>query len=1056
MSNVRDTVTTPCRQSWLRCREGVPLLIGIICICLGLSWGNLACGEVVLGSMYEESFETPETIFSIGHSDVEHKVLEHRRSTQSPHRGSMCERFCIQAGSGTSLQLQMPIGQVALIDELAGSLWVRCNRSRIRLSMNVVLPNTKHPTTGRPLMVIIPGTLSVGADRYEMLEVNNIPREFEKGLRAIRAEFGSHIDPQGAAVTHLVLDLYSGPGNYELSIDDLALSGAVTRPLNRTETDRGASANVREVMRDSAVRTISNEQTLGQPDRMTAGISRGVLEADGRPLFPRILDYHGESLEAVRALGFNGVRLTQPASVAILDQARATGLWIVCPPPNIGEIDSSRPESMPTFSSAWDRVLMWDLGNGLSNEHIDALAERSRVVRACDTKAGRPVIVSAESDLRTISRHIDMLVTRRTVLGTSLELTDYLSWLKQRPRLVRPGTPLLAGLSTEIDSAVTEQCRLLSGLGANGIPVDSESLHLAGLAAVAAGSRGLFFSSDHRIDGREPEARRRASAVRELNLDLEILEPWGAAGRFAAAAKASNPEVQAYVLEVSRARMVIVFRSVQGSQIVPRTYQGDLPRDSDPITLLVPGVPEAHQSWEIAPGGLRPLRQHRVSGGVSIVLDPFKSSTLILISGEPVITGAVQRRLASGVATTLESSRTRASIAIEDARSLAVRLPASAIGHLPVTKLIEQAQADITAGESLALNDPSNAIIKFRRASSIICQLERLTWERGVLATGSMVASPLSASDSTLAEHWQLVDALASTHGGKNLLPAGNMESIDSLARSGWRHFALDESAIVSGVEISKTSAASGSGSLRMLARSRNPEESPSVVETPPVWITTPPIAVPSGQLIAIEARVWVPKPIQGTVDGLLVFDSWGGPALAERVGVTPGWRHMVLYRIAPETESKNPLTVTFALCGMGEARIDDVRVRPLEPGAEQTDLATVSTVSTAPPLEKADLLSGPSLEEKNFSEAQGSPAGIGRSPNTAPPQAPSSAIATSTDSAVPAAPSPPIATGTAQQWPGMSLGWPKLLPFTKPDAPPPGPGGGTVDPFKRARPQTP
>ena len=241
-----------------------------------------------------------------------------------------------------------------------------------------------------------------------------------------------------------------------------------------------------------------------------------------------------------------------------------------------------------------------------------------------------------------------------------------------------------------------------------------------------------------------------------------------------------------------------------------------------------------------------------------------------------------------------------------------------------------------------------------------------------------------------------------------------------------------------------------------MLARSRNPEESPSVVETPPVWITTPPIAVPSGQLIAIEARVWVPKPIQGTVDGLLVFDSWGGPALAERVGVTPGWRHMVLYRIAPETESKNPLTVTFALCGMGEARIDDVRVRPLEPGAEQTDLATVSTVSTAPPLEKADLLSGPSLEEKNFSEAQGSPAGIGRSPNTAPPQAPSSAIATSTDSAVPAAPSPPIATGTAQQWPGMSLGWPKLLPFTKPDAPPPGPGGGTVDPFKRARPQTP
>ena len=33
-----------------------------------------------------------------------------------------------------------------------------------------------------------------------------------------------------------------------------------------------------------------------------------------------------------------------------------------------------------------------------------------------------------------------------------------------------------------------------------------------------------------------------------------------------------------------------------------------------------------------------------------------------------------------------------------------------------------------------------------------------------------------------------------------------------------------------------------------------------------------------------------------------------------------------------------------------------------------------------------------------------------------------------------------------------MNLEWPKLLPFTSPNAPPDGPGGGKVDPFKRAR----
>jgi len=45
-----------------------------------------------------------------------------------------------------------------------------------------------------------------------------------------------------------------------------------------------------------------------------------------------------------------------------------------------------------------------------------------------------------------------------------------------------------------------------------------------------------------------------------------------------------------------------------------------------------------------------------------------------------------------------------------------------------------------------------------------------------------------------------------------------------------------------------------------------------------------------------------------------------------------------------------------------------------------------------------------------------------------------------------PAAEPPPAAAA----WPGQSLGWPKL--FGPGNEPPPGPGGGTIDPFKRAR----
>ena len=77
--------------------------------------------------------------------------------------------------------------------------------------------------------------------------------------------------------------------------------------------------------------------------------------------------------------------------------------------------------------------------------------------------------------------------------------------------------------------------------------------------------------------------------------------------------------------------------------------------------------------------------------------------------------------------------------------------------------MLAVAQQDGLTAESLLATDPATAVTKFHRAIAIGSQVERLTWERGVLATGSMVASPLSASDATLAEHWQFIEALGAT-----------------------------------------------------------------------------------------------------------------------------------------------------------------------------------------------------------------------------------------------------------------------------------------------------
>ena len=983
------------------------------------------------GADIDDGFETPATSWSLAESDAAPKLAVHDRTPASPHRGERCERLQFSASTGTTLRLQMPLGRLAVIDELACGVWVRASRPDVRVSVRVVLPGSVSRKTGRPVETLVPGSVSTDIDRWELLEVTSLPQRLAGQLPALRMEHGAGVASTGAVATHVVLDVYTGPGGYDVSIDDLRVTGAVPAAVAPARPAAGP-------IDDPLVQPVAAEAALAAGDPAVsvstdppAGITRGVLEVDGLPFFPRSLDHNGEPLASIAALGFNCVRLAAPAGSDLLAEARRAGLWVICPPPEIPDVDVRDLESMPTLRN-WDRVLMWDMGSGLAAADLESLAERARRVRACDLREGRPLIAAPESSLRALSRHVDLLVARRTVLGTSLELIDYLRWLRERPRLARPGTPLLAELATEIDPQAARQAAAIAGVGGQGLAVDPESLSLAAVSAVAAGARGILFSSSTRIDADDAEARKRAAAAREMNLRLKVLEPFGAAGRFAAQAHASDPEVQAVVMEAARARVVMAWRCVQGSQIVARRYGGgDVPRDDDvPLTLLVPGVPEAHQAWEIAPGGLKPLRQQRVTGGVAVTLDSFLTQSLVLISGEPAVTAHVQERIRELAPVELVSARSLAAVALADAATLLGRLPPQAFsGPPPVAAgpMLSTANQLAAEGESYVGRDAGEAIRRLRRAAAIAGQFERRIWENGVHADGSMVASPLVSSDAALAEHWRFIEARTAAVPGAELLQGGGMDTIEDLAGNGWRHFVQPLPDITTAVEIAKASPAAGSGCLRIVAGAKDRSAAPVVVETPPAWVTTPPLSAPPGRLLEISAQVRVEKPILGSVDGLMVFDSLGGPALAERVGPTKSWRRLVLYRIVPPDGGDEPFTVTFALTGLGAAEIDEVSIRPLERGA--------AGVVAVPPAAPADADRFPSPQQLLVSAPL---------PLVKPVDQPPSNAASP-----PLAAAPPAA---APQWPGMKLEWPQLPFGQSSNAPPPGPGGGTIDPFKRAR----
>ncbi len=867
---------------------------------------------------WTEGFEGPNVSWREAGSDVQYRIVRHERVPASGRNKTGAEYVAVEGATGTYVHLEHRVGDSLVIDELMPSVWVRADRAGPQIGIRIVLPRTPDPRTGAPVSTLILGSTYTDVGRWQRLFVDTVPQRLARQVRSLRAELATSVDDREAYVEAVCLNVYGGPGLTKTWIDDLTLAGHVA---SRT----GASIPPRT---EASSRPTPIASAMSRPP---VELSGGLLTVDGRPFFPRVIQYRGEPLDRLQQLGFNAIWIDSPPSSSLLADASRLGLWLICPPPETlhapaGNAGVSEPF---TLGPEYDTVLAWCLGRRLASAELDATRQRIQRLRKADGVRRRPIVCGVLDALREFSRYADILLLDRRPLGTSLELQDYGRWVQRQPRLARPGTPIWTTVQTQPSAALYEQ---LSALAPDRTPptaLSHEQIALLAYTALAAGSRGFFFVTESDLLDGGPDVQRRSMALELLNLELSLLEPWLAAGTPQASIEAGGREMTGPVLRVNRSQLALPFWSSAGAQYAP-----DVPSTRN-LAVLVPGIPESANAYEIAAGGLASLKHRRVTGGTQLTLERFGLRSALVLAQDAILVSELTRRVEQIGPRSAQLHRDLAADALQATIEIQRELPPGAVTAAEASIRLREAQQSTQIADSyLAAREYRRARDAAGQAMRVLQMLQRQYWKDAVAELSSPVTSPGACSFATLPWHKRLGDRIRASQYGQNQLAGGDFERLDLLLRYGWEHMEHPAEGCTTSVDLVPKASRSGNTGLRILAAPADPDNVPAVVEMPPVWIISPPLPVEAGQLIVIHGYARAPKPIAGSEDGLMIFDSFSGEGLGERVGRTNGWQPFTLFRVAPRSGS---LRVTFALSGLGEAHVDDVTIRPLYPATPAT-----------------------------------------------------------------------------------------------------------------------
>ncbi|MGE3820656.1 MAG: hypothetical protein AB7I30_14680, partial [Isosphaeraceae bacterium] len=412
-----------------------------------------------------DGFESPATIWRQEQTDATIQLVAHDRSDRAAREGKTSERFQFGAGLGSVFYYSYPLPNVPVTESLKASLSVRGTRSGVQLFARVVLPADTDPETKRPSFLLIPGTIYNEVDRWQRLEIADLPSAVERQARVLRVSSKRPVPLDGAYVEQLVVNLFAGTGESEVFLDDLKvapvpvdLATAHTRFLADRLRDPNEPGVTVEAMPESPADPGGTE--TGAPPAEVARIDRNRLKRriEGglyQDWVFTAIHAPGADVGSLRKAGFDVLIDDLDADPGRWREAVARGFLLM--PSLRREADGGLPSAgaFGTAAAAFphlESVAAWHLGNGLGlaadpearrdeRERVRALISAARGLPPGTSPLTTGTVADDLPRYASFPRNLDLLGVRPNAWGSSWEPMDTYQYLKQRRDLTARTNP---------------------------------------------------------------------------------------------------------------------------------------------------------------------------------------------------------------------------------------------------------------------------------------------------------------------------------------------------------------------------------------------------------------------------------------------------------------------------------------------------------------------------------------------------------------------------------------------------------------------------------------